>query len=413
MDEVKIYELKNGLRIVHRYVPTTRLVHCAMLVDAGSRDERPHEQGIAHCIEHMAFKGTTRRKAYHILNHIDGIGGELNAYTAKDKTTFHATVTADHTARAFDLLADITFHSTFPAHELEKEKVVISEEIDMYRDDPEEAIFEDFDEIVFGKHALAHPIVGRKEVVQQFSAGLLKQFVVTRYLPRQVVFGVVGNATEKQVRSLADKYLIDIEWAKGDAAPKRTPPTDGKLKHVRIERPIQQAHLILGGRAPALGDADYYAFMLLQNFLGGPTMNNRLTMNIRERYGLAYNLQAFTTPYKDAGAWGVYAACDRASLARVRTLIEKELYAMAAAPLSAATFSRISKQYQGQAVIAFESLSGQIHGYARDLLDFDQAIPLTEVLEKIAAVTPAQMQRAARKYCQPEQLHSITYVPQA
>lgn len=410
--EVKTIELKNGIRVLYRAVPTTRLAFCGLVVDVGGRDETLEQCGMAHFIEHMVFKGTRKRKAFHILSHIDSVGGELNAFTTKEKTTVHATITQEHLNRAFDLLSDIALNSSFPAPEIEKEKTVIAEEIDMYRDDPEEAVFEDFDALVYPNHPLGRPIVGYKHTLQRFSQQKLKAYVGTGWQPRNMIFSVVGNVQHAEVQQLAEKYFAGVgARTGGKPQAKRTVPKASKPSLRVVERPIQQSHAILGGPAPALRASGYFAFMLLQNHLGGPGMNSRLNLNIRERYGLTYNIQSFVQPYTDGGIWGVYAAMEPALRARVIKLAEKELRYFCDTLMGAAALARIKKQFIGQIIIANESLFAQMIGQAKDTLDFGAPILLDEIIRNIEAVTAQQIREVANRYMHPAHLHRLTYVP--
>jgi predicted Zn-dependent peptidase len=410
--DVKIIELKNGIRVMYRAVPTTRLAFCGIVVDVGGRDETPEQCGMAHFIEHMVFKGTRKRKAFHILSHIDSVGGELNAFTTKEKTTVHATVTKEHVGRAFDLLGDIALHSNFPAAEIEKEKTVIAEEIDMYRDDPEEAVFEDFDALVYPAHPLGRPIVGYKDTLRNFSQQKLKTYVGAGWQPRNMIFSVVGNVTEAEVTRLAQKYFGQAAMrARGHKLARRTTPRASAPILRVVERPIHQSHVIIGGPAPALRAEGYFAFMLLQNHLGGPGMNSRLNLNIRERYGLTYNIQSFVQPYTDGGIWGVYAAMEPALRSRVIKLAEKELRYFCTTLVGTAALAKMKKQAIGQIVIANESLFAQMISQAKDTLDFGRPILIDEIIRSLEAVTPQQIREVANRYMHPKNLHRLTYVP--
>lgn len=393
--------MPNGVRVVHRQLASTRLVLCAVILDVGSRDEQPGQEGMAHFLEHMVFKGTHRRKAFHILNRVDSVGGELNAYTTKDKTVFHATVAAEYAPRALELLADITLNSIFPPAELEKEKGVVLEEIDMYRDDPEEAVFEDFDGVVYGSHPLGHPILGVKESVQSFSQADVQGFVAQHYTGSRMVVSVVGACTQRQAEGWVGRYF------KGACAThtpaQRLPPVARQGVVVTQPRPIQQSHFILGGGAPTLQQPRLHAAaQLLVNYLGGPSMNSRLSLSIRERYGLAYNIQTFYQPLPDAGLWGIYAGCDPQSLARVRRLIDAELRRLTDAPLPAPALARMKRQFIGALLIGQESLFNQLIGQGKDLLDYGRPVALAEAIQAIEELTPEEMLATARALAAPQ-----------
>jgi len=408
--EVNIIELANGVRVVHRQATHTRLVHCGYLFNVGSRDEQPHQQGIAHFIEHAVFKGTQKRKAVHILNRIDAVGGELNAYTTKEKTCYYATVTDEHTERAIELLSDMSFDPTFPPHEVEKERGVIGEEIDMYRDTPDEAIMEDFDDLIFPHHALGHPVLGTHQTLVGLAADDLRGFFRQHYGGPRAVLSVVGNVSAKQLQRLIDKYVAPQQFEA--TPPQRTAPPALEPQHFTRTKAIQQAHIVVGGRAPALMAEHYVPFLVLNNYLGGPSMNNRLSMAIREKYGLTYNLYSFYNPYLDAGSWGVYAGCDADTLPRVRQLILRELKALVADRPTDALLGRMKRQFMGSLLIGSESLSSLMTAYAKDVLDFGHPYDLTRVLGMIETVTPDQILEACRAIVQPDGLSSIVYQPQ-
>lgn len=404
-----VHTLANGIRVHHKPIKGTRLLYVGLILNVGSRDETEQQLGMAHMIEHMVFKGTQRRKAFHILNRIDSVGGELNAYTTKDKTVLHATVTAEHAARAFELLADMAFASTFPERELEKEKAVIAEEIDMYDDDPEETIHDRFDELIFPGHPLGHPILGSKQAIQRFTAQDVRDFVSHHYGNNRMVLSVVGRLSPKRVHYLAEKFfghLPATEQPITRQAPKAFHPTSEAL-----QRPIQQTHLLLGGRGYALPHDRSLPFWLLINYLGGPSMNARLNMAIRERYGLTYALHSYYQPYTDTGVWGIYAASEPASIDRVRALIGKELKALQQKPLSTAALHRIKRQFRGSLILQQESFFGQMLRPARDLLDFDRLVPIDELLQELDAITPAQLQAIAQEAFNPTQLAELRLNP--
>lgn len=403
------WDLPNGVRALHRPSTTTRLVHVAVILNVGSRDEGPTQHGIAHLLEHMAFKGTTHRKAFHVLSRIDSVGGELNAYTTKEKITYYATVTAEHLPRALELLADITFRPTFPAHELEKERTVIADEIDSYRDDPEEAIFEDFDQHLFPQHPLGHPILGTRASLAGLDRNALQQFYANLLAPGRIAVSVAGNATPRRVQTLVAKFFGAHTLAGSPVA--RSAPTQTLPAAATVGKPIAQAHYMLGGYAPAFTHADHPALGLLLHYLGGPSMNSRLSLAIRERYGLTYNIQTFHQPYTDSGLWGVYAGMEPASLPRVKRLIAKELEVLARTPLTPTAFHRIQQQFLGSLVIAYESLFHQMIAQGKELLDLDRWYTLDDVIATYQALTPADIQRVAAAYFHPATLTSLTYQP--
>lgn len=411
LSDVHHWALPNGVQVAHRASTATRLVHVAVILDIGSRDESPRQQGMAHCIEHMLFKGTVRRKAFHILSRIDSVGGELNAYTTKEKTTYYATVTAEHLNRALELLADITFRPTFPPHELEKERTVIADEIDAYRDDLEEAIYEDFDSHLYGDHPLGHPILGSRETVGGFSSADLRAFHSSALRPGGVIVSITGAASEARVQRLIAQHFGG-HVLQGRAG-LRVPPPSRVASPLAVPRSTSQTHLLLGGHAHASNDPRYPAFNLLLHYLGGPSMNSRLSLIIREKYGLAYNIQSNYQAFTDSGMWGIYAATDPRSYTRLQHLIHRELARVAEQPFSQAQLSRLQQQFIGSLVIAHESLFAQMIAQGKDYLDFGRTFSLDDIVTAYRALTPADLYAVAQERFAPEAMTQITYLPDA
>ncbi|MEM6800316.1 MAG: pitrilysin family protein [Bacteroidota bacterium] len=405
--EHKLYELGNGLRVLYKYIPYTRTVHCGYVINTGSRDDSEGNMGIAHFIEHMIFKGTAKRKTFHILNYLESVGGDLNAYTSKEKICLYASLMSDYFERACELLTDITFHSTFPEKEIVKEKQVISEEIDMYRNSPDEAIFEDFDELIFPKHSLGHPILGTKKSIKGITQENLKTHIKSSFVQGQVVFGIVGNVKEKQVEKIIDKYLRPLDIPSGKIqrlSPKLDPIGE---KQVGIE--TDQAHTIIGGRSYALRKDLYVPFLVLNNLLGGPAMNSRLNLNIREKYGLSYSINSFFSPYLDSGIWGIYFACENKNIQRIRKLVYKEMDQLCKAPLGTLSLSQAKKQLMGQLTLGYENLLTQMLGMSNDLLDFDRITAFNEYIEAVSKVSASQIQDAANEIFKAQNLSEISY----
>jgi predicted Zn-dependent peptidase len=403
----RIFELANGLRVVYKQVPYTRTVHCGFVINSGSRDDGQDDLGMAHFIEHMIFKGTAKRKTFHVLNYLESVGGDVNAYTTKEKTCLYASLAAEHFERATELLTDITFHSTFPEKELKKEKQVISEEIDMYRESPDEAIFEDFDHMVFPDHMLGYPILGTKNSIRTFTQQRLFEHIRSVFTQGNVVFGIVGNVSEKRVMKMIDKHLRPLQLPVGRK--ERISP-NGKQEAERIvDITNGQAHEIIGGRSYALRKELYLPFLLLNNLLGGPAMNSRLNLNIREKHGLTYNISSFYTPYHDSGIWGVYYACEPGNLQRIRRLVEKECKRLAEKPLGTLHLTQAKKQLNGQLILAYENLLTQMLSSAQDVLDFDRVMSFNEYLEEIEQITAIQVQTAAQEIFRDNPVSRITY----
>ncbi|MEO1382184.1 MAG: pitrilysin family protein [Bacteroidota bacterium] len=405
--DTKIFELQNGLRVIYKHVPYTRTVHCGFIVNAGSRDDMQGEIGMAHFIEHMIFKGTVKRKTFHILNYLESVGGDVNAYTTKEKTCLYASLVSEYFDRATELLTDITFNSTFPEKEIVKEKQVISEEIDMYRNTPDEAIFEDFDEMIYPQHSLGFPILGTKKSIHQFTQNKVKDHLHRSFIKDHVVYSIVGNVSEKEVIKVIDKYLKPVQMPSGTRT--RISP-NGQMATDHVEEiSSDQAHVLIGGRSYAMREELYVPFLVLNNLLGGPAMNTRLNLNIREKYGLTYNISSFYTPYIDAGMWGVYYACERKNIERIRQLVHKELKLLSDKPLGVLKISQAKKQLKGQLALGYENLLNQMLTMGKDLLDFNRVVPFDEYLSEIESVTSQQIQQTAQEIFQQQPLTTLIY----
>lgn len=406
--EIQSIMLENGIQILHKQVPYTQVLHCGFVMDTGSRDELSHEMGMAHFIEHMIFKGTTRRKTFHILNYLESVGGDLNAYTTKEKTCYFASISADYFTRALDLLTDITFNSTFPEKEMVKERQVIAEEIDMYADSPEEAIFDDFDQVLFPGHTLGHPILGSKESISQFTREQLQAFTQRNYAQGKIVFSVVGNVSWKKVLRDVKKYLEPLKIPNGHLRTLNSGNLDSDQRQ-RVQKKIQQSHTIIGNRSFPVGHPLYYAFYLLNNYLGGPAMNSRLSLNIREKYGLSYNIYSFNSPYRDTGAWGIYYGCEPGNRDRLESLVRKELKQLRTQTVKDLKLGQIKKQLIGQTRLSYENLLSQTLAFAKEWLNFKRPFSLAENERKIEAVTAEQLMEAANQVFAEDNLRVLIY----
>jgi predicted Zn-dependent peptidase len=403
-------ELKNGLTLLHLEVPYTQVVHCAMVLNAGTRDESPKEGGMAHFIEHMVFRGTRKRNNNQILNYLEIIGGDLNAYTTKEKTCLYASIPGKFARRSFDLLADIAFHSTLPAKDVPKEQLVIGEEIDMYKENPEEMIFEAFEGLIFPGGPLGKPILGTKESIKTFHSKKLKSFIQHHYTRERAVFCAVGAISEKDARQWAAEFLEPIKLPAFNPRQKDT----SRYRKVEINHPFAsaQAHRIIGGRAPHLHSRLMPAFMLLTNHLGGPAMNSRLSIKVREKHGLTYNIYSFFSPYFDRGTWGAYFACDPAQLEKATEKVLHEIEDLRKRKWPPSSLTKLKQQFIGNLMLGQESLLSRTLGYAKDYLDFGRTHSLREMIASIEKVTPAQLSEAANEIMIPGQMSMLTFSPE-
>jgi Predicted Zn-dependent peptidases len=405
----QIKELANGIRIVHQEVSHTRLVHCGFVLNIGSRDETKEQEGLAHFWEHMAFKGTKRRKTFHILNRLESLGGELNAYTTKEKICFYASVLKDHYSKAAELLFDITFNSTFPTKEIEKERQVILEEMAMYRDSPDDSIQDELDALVFDNHALGRNILGREETVGHFTQQDFFEFIGSRLDTSQLVFSIVGNI------SFA-KALKIIEGPLSEIPAKRTlylrSPFKGYLpKLERLNRDITQSICGIGRPAYSQHDPRRYKLYLLNNILGGPSMNSRLNMALREKHGLVYSIESTFQPFSDIGFFGIFFGTEEKTLPKAKKLVQKELKRLREKKLGSLQLHMAKEQAIGQMAMAEENYAALMLVFGKSLIDHGKIDPLDKIFEQIKQTTAEDLLEIANEILDPVQLTSLTYLP--
>lgn len=407
--EYEIHTLANGIRLIHKQVGHTKIAHCGFMLDIGSRDETTSNQGIAHFWEHMAFKGTKRRKAYHILNRIDSVGGELNAYTTKEKITFYASVLDAHFEKAFELLTDITFDSIFPEKQIERERNVILEEMAMYYDAPDDAIQDEFDTIVYGEHPLGMNILGTPDSVKSFTRDDFREFIKQNLNTERIVFCSVGNLPFKKVRRLADKYLSDIPKLTAHVSRKTFSTYTPKVSEVK--RSLTQSHCAIGRNAYSLSDDKRIPFFMLANLLGGPGMNSRLNLALREKYGFVYSVDASYHAYTDTGLFAIFFGTEPRQLKRSIQLVKKELKHLREKTLGIGQLHTAKEQIMGQLAMAEENNTSLMLMMGKSLLDMDRIDSLEEVFEKIRQTSASELRDIANETFQEDQLSLLTYVP--
>lgn len=409
MRDYQVHTFANGIRLVHKQVTHTKIAHCGFVLDIGSRDERPEQQGLAHFWEHMAFKGTRKRKAYHILNRLDSVGGELNAYTSKEKICFYASVLDQHFEKALDLLKDITFDSIFPEKQIERERNVILEEMAMYHDAPEDAIQDDFDEVVFGGHPLGKNILGTVDHVRAFSRNDFQAFIRENLDTSRLIFSSVSNLPLKQVVRLAERYLKDIPTY---SVSRTRLPFQGYLpNNHETYRELTQAQLALGRPAFSLTDKNRLPFFLLINLLGGPGMNSRLNLALREKYGFVYSVDAHYTPYLDTGLMAIFFGTEPKQVNRSLQLVHKELRTMREKKLGTLQLRKAKEQLMGQLAMSEENNMGLMLMLGKSLLDLDKVDHLDTIFSQIEAVEADQLQDLAQEMFAPDQLSLLSFLP--
>ena len=356
------HTLPNGIRIIH--APNQSAVaYCGFAIDAGTRDEAENEQGMAHFVEHLIFKGTQKRHAWHIINRMENVGGALNAYTNKEETVVYSAFLAEHFPRAVELLADIVFHSTFPQAEIDKEVEVIIDEIQSYEDSPCELIFDDFEELIFPNHPLGRNILGKPDLLHQFKTEDALRFTSRYYRPENVIFFVQGNVDFKRVIRLVEKATADLDSSASTFERKR--PDIYVPKTLTLHRDTHQAHGMIGSRGYDAHNEKRTALYLLNNILGGPGMNSRLNVALRERSGLVYNVEANLTSYTDTGVFCIYFGTEHDHVERCIRLVKKELKRLCDQPLTSTQQNAAKNQIFGQIGVARDNAENTALGMAR------------------------------------------------
>ncbi len=405
---VSTHELPNGLRIIHQPFPS-EISYCGIVVNTGSRDEFPDEHGMAHFVEHLLFKGTKKRKAHHVINRMENVGGELNAYTTKEETFIYTTFLSEYFERAMELLSDIVFHSTFPENQILKERDVILDEINSYIDSPSELIFDDFENFLFPNHEIGHYILGTTETLLNLDREKIENFVHRQYLPENMVLFSFGKTPFSKVVRLSEQ-LFNSSHTSHPISKKRELPLAGIPKKHQVEKDTAQTHVILGTHTFDMFHSDRYALYLLNHILGGGSINSRLNNSLREKNGLVYNVESNLALYTDTGLFSIYFACDKKQVDRCLKLVDKELQKIVEFSLSENQLATAKKQYKGQLGIASENNESIALRIAKSFLHFNHYLPLDEIFTKIDAVTTEQVQNLAKKLFVPEQLYQLKYI---
>lgn len=388
MKEYEYLTLKNGIRLIHKF-SDGKVGHLGLVINTGSRDEMDNEHGIAHFIEHVIFKGTTKRKAYHVLSRMEDVGGEIDAYTTKEETCLTAACLVEYFERAIELFSDIVFNSVFPQRELEKEKEVILDEINSYKDNPGELIFDDFEDLIFKGHPIGRSILGEPHGIKQFDRTDILNFIQNNYHTDQMVICSVGSIKFSKLSKWVEKYFGDYP------ANLRTGRREVLNGYQPIEKTIHldthQGHCILGNRAYAISDKNRVALELLNNVLGGPGMNSRLNLALRERHGYTYNIESFYSPYSDTGVVGIYFGTEQEKMGKSLKLVKAEIKKLQNNKMGILQLDRAKKQMIGQIAIGSESKQHLMVNLGRSYLLFGKVDPLEKVYKKIEDLTADQL----------------------
>jgi predicted Zn-dependent peptidase len=405
----RIFTLENGLQCSFQ-AQRSSVAHVVVAIRAGSRDELDHQQGLAHFLEHNLFKGTSKRKAYHILSRLDDVGGELNAYTTKEETIIHASFLKTDFRRALELIYDVLANSTFPEKELEKEKEVIKDEISSYKDAPSESIFDDFEDHIFRGDPLGRNILGTPESVDKLRRDDILELQSRTYTADRIKLAVVGPfGSERVERTVAELFagfqFADSDWEntfKGDGQPDRV-----------VENLAQfQDHYMVGWRTCGIHGHDRRSLSLLNNILGGPAMNSRLGLNIREKHGIAYNIESYLNLYSDVGMMGIYLGCDPQQTEKAADLVAKEVTKLRETKLGTLQMSKAKKQFLGQMAMSEDNGLNSAVGAARALLHFGRVNDFETVAAKIQAISAEQLQDVANAYLERDKAFELIYKKQ-
>ena len=405
--EFQFHTLPNGIRIVHHPYSSSEVAHCGLMVNAGTRDEPAGKEGLAHFIEHLLFKGTKKRRSYHILSRMEIIGGELNAYTTKEETAIYSTFMAPYLSRALELIYDVVYHSTFPEKELEKEKEVVLDEIASYQDSPQEQIYDDFEGQVFHKHPLGKPILGTTKTVKSFQKEDIQEFIKKNYQPHRIAIAVAGNYPFQKVVNTVARYFDDIPAGVNNY--RKPSAMDYNPLEKSIAKDTYQAHCIIGNVAYSYSHPKRTAMALLNNILGGPGMNSRLNLSIREKYGFTYNIDSSYQPYSDSGVFSIYLGTDSKALNKSINLVHKELKKLREKKLGVLQMRQARQQLIGQIALGRESKASLMLSASKYLLNFNKVDTLSDINKRIEAVTPDDLLEIANEVFDPAEISSLIF----
>ena len=412
------HNLPNGLQIVHRKT-SSPVVYVGIMVGAGTRHELANENGMAHYIEHCVFKGTEHYTARQIINHIEGIGGEINAYTTKEETTFYAATLSNHFRTTLHLLTEMVFHPTFNKKETDKEVTVILDEIESYNDSPSELIYDDFENMIFDGSSLAMPILGTKKTLRRISKSpdIALGWMQQHYRPERMVLFVLGNVSTKQVIASAERELGELySSARGTSRTSSTSSTSSTNQTSSpssfsrtYKRHTHQTHIMLGSHAYPIGHPKQLTMYLLNNILGGGSMSSRLYLSLREKHGLVYNIDSQAVPLSDTGYWNIYLACEPQHKEQCLELCHKELRNLRETTLTSAQLQRALRQLEGQMAISAENQENNALAMAKQMLYHHHAPGWRETFAKVKEITPIQLQEVANEVFAPEKIYTLLY----
>ena len=403
------HTLQNGIRIIHREIPGT-VSHCGLMVNTGSRDESEKENGIAHLIEHMIFKGTNKRKAHHILSRIENVGGELNAFTTKEETCVYASFLSPYYGQSLELFADVAFRSTFPEKEIIKEKDVIIDEINSYNDSPSELIFDDFEDLIFHGHSLGRNILGSIENIKIIDRKDVFRFIKSKYSTEELVIASVGQIKFPKLIAIVEKYFENI--ANSKAKINRLPFNNYQPRNLSVPKESYLSHCMVGNTAYGRTSPNKLPLLLITNLLGGPALNSRLSMQIREKYGYAYTVEAMYQPYSDTGVFNIYIGADSKHVQKSIAIAHREMNKLRKSNLGTLQLLRAKRQIIGQLAISSESYLNEMLGIAKVYLHKPRVKSINDIIEDVENITTKQILEVSNEIFEPSQLSTLIYTAQ-
>ncbi|MFI3267188.1 MAG: pitrilysin family protein [Rikenellaceae bacterium] len=404
--KIEHFELKNGIRCVFQRT-SSNVASMGLTIGVGTRDELEAEHGVAHFVEHMLFKGTKKRKPYHINSYLDNVGGELNAYTTKEETVVHATVLKTDILRGVDLIKDVVFNSVYPENEIEKERVVIIDEINSYKDSPSELIYDDFEDMIFKGSSLGRSILGTKRSLRKIKRENILDFTKRNYVTSEMAFSMVANITFGRFKQICEKYFDDCETT--TRSDKREKVLDYEVQKLTLSKGTYQKHCIIGGRSYDNFNVKRVPLAVLINVLGGANANSRLNSVIREKYGLSYNIEAGTTSYSDCGISSIYFGTEKDNLERCIELVNIELRKLREIEMNSSQLSKVKKQFIGQLLISSDSGESMMLSAGKSMLLYDKVDSLDTLKKKIDAVTTKDIIDVANEVFSEDNLSMLIY----
>lgn len=398
--------LNNGLRVIYAPSPTNT-VYLGLALDAGTRDEKDGESGMAHFAEHLSFKGTDRRTSRQIITYMESVGGDLNAFTGKEETVYYCTCQKEHFNRAMDLLFDVVFHSKYPQEEMDKEVEVVIDEIESYNDSPSELIYDDFEAMLFQGHPLGRSILGNAERLRAYKTEDVQNYTSRLYVPSNAVLFVYGNVSEKEIlRRIPDDVLSEAgQRIVTDETILRPYAPQSKV----IEKDTHQAHIMMGARAFGGTHPKHLALFLANNILGGPGLSSRLNLALREKRGLVYTVESTLTTYTDTGVWAIYFGCDHHDAEKCKRIVKRELQRLCDAPLSEKALNAAKRQIIGQIALSYDNFESVAIGMGKRMLHYGRTQTKEQFIARIQALTAEQVWDAAKEVFNPENLTILEY----